>query len=109
MNITGLGGRRVLSMKMLSSGSSGSLLLRQTFKADDSLHSWKPTANTERKRTTRRLGAVLTHEPAAVTEDVIRHSCLLFTVMMLLISGLPVECDGISDSDVAVADCCYNM
>jgi hypothetical protein len=48
-------------------------------------------AKIERKRTTRRLGAVLTYGPAAVTEDVIRHSCLPFTVMMLLISGLPVE------------------
>ena len=65
--------------------------------------------NTERKRTTQRLGAVLTYGPAAVTEDVIRRSCLLFTVMMLLISGLPVESDGIRDGDVADADCRYSM
>ena len=40
--MTSMGGRRELSLKMLSSGSSGSLLLRQTFKADDRLHNGKP-------------------------------------------------------------------
>jgi len=60
----------------------------------------------ERKRTTRRLGAVLTYEPATVTEDVIRHSCLPFTVMIPLISGLPVESDGSPSLMLIVATVC---
>jgi hypothetical protein len=75
--MTSVGGRRELSTKMLSWGSSGSLLLRQTtvFIVGNPLTT---DAKTERKRTTRQLGAVLTYEPAAITEDVIRHSCLPF-------------------------------
>jgi len=61
---------------------------------------------TERKRTTRRLGAVLTYKPAAVTEDVIRHSCLPFTVIMLLLPGLPVESDGSPSLMLIVATVC---
>jgi len=63
-------------------------------------------ATPDRKRKARRLGAVLTYEPAAVTEDVIRHSCLPFTVMMLLISGLPVESDGSPSMMLIVATVC---
>lgn len=49
--MTSVGGRRELFMKMLSSGSSGNLLLRQIFKADDSLHSGKPTDHRCEERT----------------------------------------------------------
>jgi hypothetical protein len=78
--MSGVGGRREMSP-----GSSVSLLLRQNFKAVFIVGNPQTTGTTtERTRTTRRFGAVLTYERAAVTEDVIRHRCLPVTVMMLL-------------------------